>query len=114
MIHKMDATDQSLGRLASKIALILRGKNKPDFEPNILADEKVVVENIEKIKITGRKLEQKKYYHYSGYPGGLRTKTMKDIFRKDPKEVLRLAVLGMLPKNRLRKGMIKNLQFKYK
>lgn len=111
-MHKIDATGEPLGRLASKIALILRGKTNPNFEPNILPEEKVFVENIEKIKITGRKLEQKKYYHYSGYPGGLREKKMKDVFQKNPKEVLRLAVLGMLPKNRLRKEMIKNLQFK--
>lgn len=112
MNYQIDATDQSLGRLASKIAQILRGKTSPKFQPHILSDEKVVVENVDKIKFTGRKFEQKKYFHYSGYPGGLSEKKVKDVFNKNPKEVLRVAVLGMLPKNRLRKEMIKNLQFK--
>lgn len=109
---EIDAKDQSLGRLASRVALILRGKNSPNFQSHVLSDEKVMISNVEKIKLTGRKLEQKKYYHYSGYPGGLREKKMKDVFKSNPKEVLRKAVWGMLPKNRLRKEMIKNLQFR--
>lgn len=112
MIHKIDASNQSLGRLASKIAQILRGKNDPKFQPYKLSGQKVLVQNVGKIKFTGRKIEQKKYYHYSGYPGGLREKKIKDIFLKNPGEVLRRAVFGMLPKNRLRKEMIKNLQFR--
>lgn len=111
-MKEIDATDQSLGRLASRIAFILRGKDSPKFQPHILSEEKVVVSNVEKVKFTGRKLEQKKYYHYSGYPGGIRERKMGEIFAKNPKEVLRRAVFGMLPKNRLRKEMIKNLQFK--
>ncbi|MBI2003759.1 MAG: 50S ribosomal protein L13 [Parcubacteria group bacterium] len=109
---QIDATGQSLGRLASRIALILRGKTSPKFQPHILSGEKVVVQNVEKVKMTGRKMEQKKYYHYSGYPGGLSEKKVKDVFQENPSEVLRRAVFGMLPKNRLRKEMIKNLQFK--
>ena len=112
MKHEIDGTNESLGRLASKIAQILRGKTSPKFQPNILPNEKVFVENADKIRFTGRKLEQKKYYHYSGYPGGLKEKKVKEVFEKNPKEVLRRAVLGMLPKNRLRKEMIKNLIFK--
>lgn len=112
MIHEIDATNQSLGRLASKIALILRGKMSPKFESHILSGDKVIVLNTKKIKFTGHKLEQKKYFHYSGYPGGLYEKKMKDVFEKKPNEVLRRAVFGMLPKNRLKKEMIKNLQFK--
>lgn len=112
MIHKIDASNQSLGRLASKIAQILRGKNDPKFQPYKLSGQRVLVQNVGKIKLTGRKMEQKKYYHYSGYPGGLREKKIKDIFLKNPGEVLRRAVWGMLPKNRLRKEMIKNLQFR--
>ena len=112
MVYEIDATNQSLGRLASKVALILRGKNSPKFQAHILSGEKVIVLNTRKIKFTGRKLEQKKYYHYSGYPGGLSEKKVKDVFEKNPNEVLRRAVFGMLPKNRLRKEMIKNLQFK--
>ena len=109
---EIDASNQPLGRLASKIAQFLRGKHSPAFQPHILSKEKVMVTNTGKIKFTGRKLEQKKYYHYSGYPGGLSEKKMKDVFEKNPNEVLRRAVWGMLPKNRLRKEMIKNLQFR--
>ena len=109
---EINAENQILGRLASRIALILRGKHSPAFQPHILSKEKVVVSNVDKIRFTGKKLEQKKYFHYSGYPGGLREKRMKEVFEKNPNEVLRIAVLGMLPKNRLRKEMIKNLQFK--
>jgi len=109
---KIDATNQSLGRLASKVASILRGKTSPKFQPYILSSGKVLVENARKIKLTGKKMEQKKYYHYSGYPGGLKEKKVKDIFQKNPSEVLRRAVWGMLPKNRLRKEMIKNLEIK--
>ena len=99
---EINAENQPLGRLASKIALIL----------HILADSKVLIHNVGKIKITGKKLEDKKYFHYSGYPGGLKEKKMKDIFEKDPRIILRKAVWGMLPKNRLRKETIKNLYFK--
>ncbi|MEK7203762.1 MAG: 50S ribosomal protein L13 [Patescibacteria group bacterium] len=109
---EIDASNQPLGRLASKIAQFLRGKQSPSFQPYILSKEKVMVSNAGKMKFTGRKMEQKKYYHYSGYPGGLKEKKMKDVFEKNPNEVLRRAVWGMLPKNRLRKEMIKNLQFK--
>ena len=112
MKHEIDATNESLGRLASRIALILRGKNDPKFQPYKLAGEKVVIQNVEKVRLTGRKMEQKKYYHYSGYPGGLKEKKVKEVFQKNPQEVLRRAVLGMLPKNRLRREMIKHLVFK--
>lgn len=111
IIHKMDATNQSLGRLASKVALILRGKTSPAFQPHILSREKVLVENVQKIKLTGKKMDEKRYYHYSGYPGGLKEKKIKDVLQKNPQEVLRRAVWGMLPKNKLRKEMIKNLIF---
>lgn len=111
-IMEIDATNQTLGRLASKIALLLRGKDEPEFQPYVLSKRKILVSNVGKVKITGKKLEQKKYFHYSGYPGGLKEKKMKDVFEKNPKEVLRRAVWGMLPKNRLRKEMIKNLEFK--
>lgn len=111
-MKEVDAANQPLGRLASRIALILRGKTSPEFQPHILSKEKVLVHNVGKIKFTGRKIQQKKYFHYSGYPGGLREKKMKDVFEKNPAEVLRRAVWGMLPKNRLRKEMIKNLMFK--
>jgi len=108
----IDASDKPLGRLAQEVAKILRGKDKPDFMPHKDTGAFVVVENINKIKITGKKLKQKIYYHHSGYPGGLKKIPMEKVFKKDPGEVLRRAVWGMLPKNKLRAKMIKRLKIK--
>jgi len=110
--HQIDATDQAIGRLASQVALLLRGKHKINFSPQIDNGDFVIVSNIDKVKITGKKLEQKKYYSYSGYPGGLKTKKMSDVFKTKPEEVLKRAVYNMLPKNKLRQEMIKRLTFK--
>lgn len=110
-IHTIDATDKVLGRLASQIAILLRGKDRPDFMPHKDEGAVVVVENIKNIKVTGKKMEQKKYYHHSGYLGGLKTIPMKTIFKTKPEEILKEAVLGMLPKNKLRAKMIKRLRF---
>ena len=109
-IHKIDATGQPLGRLAVKIATILRGKHKPSFVPNQDLGDFVVVENIKDIKITGKKLENKIYYRHTGYPGGLKEEKMKDLRQRKPGEILRRAVYGMLPKNKLRAKMIKRLK----
>ncbi len=108
--YKIDATNKPLGRLASEIAIILQGKDSPDYQPNKVADVKVVVENVSKMKITGKKLEQKVYRHHTGYIGHLKETPMKDVFEKNPAEVLKRAVLGMLPKNSLRSKRIKNLK----
>ena len=110
-IHKIDVENKSIGRVASDIALILRGKNKPEFMPNLDCGDIVEVVNVAKAKITGKKLDQKKYYHYSGYPGGLKERVMGDIFEKDPGEVLRRAVRDMLPPVKFRKEMMKRLRF---
>lgn len=107
---KIDATNQPLGRLASKVANFLRGKHRPDFQSHLLSKEKVIVYNTDKIKLTGKKLEQKKYYHHSGYPGGLKIIKLKELFKNNSREVLRRAVFGMLPKNKSRKKIIKNLK----
>ena len=109
--HLIDATDKVLGRLASRIAILLRGKHKPDFAPYRDQGDFVKVKNVDKIKLTGRKMAQKKYYRHSGYPGGLKTTSLEELFSRDPAEVLRRAVFGMLPKNRLRKKQIKRLLF---
>lgn len=109
---KFDAADQAVGRLATQIAFALRGKDQPEYQPHIDAGAIVEVTNINKLKFTGKKLEQKKYHHYSGYPGGLKTKVMGEVFAKDPGEVLRRAVREMLPANRLRTQMIKRLIIK--
>ena len=106
--HKIDATGISLGRLSTRIANLLRGKGKVSYLPYTDSGDFVVIENLDKIRITGKKLEDKKYYHYSGYPGGLKTTKMKD---KDMEFILRNAVIHMLPDNKLRKEIIKRLSY---
>ena len=106
----VDATDKVLGRLASKIADKLRGKDKPIFTPHVDCGDFVVVVNAEKIKVTGNKFEDKKYYTHSSYPGGLKTKTFKDLNSTKPERVIELAVKGMLPKNKLSNQIIKKLK----
>ena len=111
-IHKIDATDKAIGRIASDIALILRGKNKPEYLPHIDGGDIVEVVNIKKAKFSGKKMDQKKYFHYSGYPGGLKTKLMKDVIIKNPGDVLKRAVRDMLPPVRFRVAMLKRLIIK--
>jgi len=106
----VDASDKVLGRLASKIADKLRGKDKPIFTPHVDCGDFVVVVNAEKIKVTGNKFEDKKYYTHSLYPGGLKTKTFKDMNAIKPEKVIELAVKGMLPKNKLSNQIIKKLK----
>jgi len=109
-VHKIDATDQVVGRLATQVSLLLRGKNRPDFQRHIDSKSSVVVSNASKMKFSGKKLDKKVYYHYSGYPGGLKTKKLRDVFESNPEEVLERAVWNMLPKNKLRDQMIKRLK----
>lgn len=109
--HTIDATGKVLGRLATEIAVLLRGKNKPDFAPYKDIGDYVVVNNVEKLKFTGKKIEQKKYYHHSGYLGSLKETPMEKLFKENPSEILKRAVFGMLPKNKLRAKMIKRLKF---
>lgn len=106
----VDADDKILGRLATQIAIHLRGKHKPEFAPHIDTGDFVVVVNAEKIKVTGDKLDKKKYYRHTGYPGGIREITLRDQLQKKPEEVIRAAVRGMLPKNRLGRAMLKKLK----
>jgi len=108
--HIIDASGKVLGRLASEIAILLRGKHKPNFVPYKDMGDFVVVKNVEKLKFTGKKLEQKKYYRHSGYIGGLKEIPLQRLFQTRPEEVLRKAVWGMLPKNKLRKKQIKRLK----
>ncbi|OIP75681.1 50S ribosomal protein L13 [bacterium (Candidatus Gribaldobacteria) CG_4_9_14_3_um_filter_36_15] len=108
--HTIDAANKSLGRLAVEVAILLRGKEKPDFVPYKDMGDFVTVKNMEKVRITGKKLEQKMYYRHSGYIGSLKKTPMGIIFAKNPREVLRRAVLGMLPKNKLRAKQIKRLK----
>lgn len=111
MKHELDATNQSLGRLASRVAILLRGKEQASFQPHIMPTTEVVLKNISKIKFTGTKYENKIYYKYSGYPGGMRERTLEDMWKKSPQEVVRHTVYGMLPKNRMRDKIIRHLKF---
>jgi len=106
----LDATGQTLGRFASRIAKILMGKNKPNYTPNVDNGDFVVVVNAEKIKVTGKKLNQKVYYHHTGYIGNLKAETLRERLEKEPEEVIVDAVWGMLPKTRLGRKMIKKLK----
>jgi len=106
----LDATGQTLGRFASRIAKILMGKNKPNYTPNVDNGDFVVVVNAEKIRVTGKKLNQKVYYHHTGYIGNLKAETLKERLEKKPEEVIIDAVWGMLPKTRLGRKIIKKLK----
>ena len=108
--YVVDADGQTLGRLATEIANVLRGKGKPQYTPHVDTGDFVVVVNAEKIQVTGNKLDQKRYYRHSGYPGGLRSRTLREQLERRPTEVLRVAVKGMLPKNRLARQQITKLK----
>lgn len=107
--YVVDAEGQTLGRLASAVASVLRGKNKPTFTPHIDTGDYVIVVNADKVKVTGKKLEQKIYYNHSDYPGGMKEITLKEMLAKKPEEVMKLAVKGMLPKGPLGRSMITKL-----
>ena len=106
----VDATGKTLGRLATQIADTLRGKRKPEYTPHCDVGDFVVVVNAEKIAVTGKKREEKLYYRHSGYPGGLRSRTLDEMLERRPEEVLRLAVKGMLPRNRLARQQLRKLK----
>ena len=107
--YVVDATGMTLGRLASEVAKILRGKNKPIFTPHLDMGDYVIVINAEKVSVTGKKLDQKVYYHHSGYVGGLKEVTLKEMMKKKPEHVVELAVKGMLPKGPLGRQMYRKL-----
>ena len=106
----VDAKDQALGRVASEVAYLLRGKNKPTYVPHLDCGDNVIVINAKKVKLTGQKWEQKTYYHHTGYIGGIKSITAKDLFAKNPTDLIQSAVKGMLPKNKLSRKVIKNLR----
>lgn len=108
--HKIDAKNRILGRLAVEVAVLLRGKHKADFVPYLDKGDKVIIFNTDKIKLSGKKIKQKIYYHHSGYPGGVKKQKVEDLMERDSREVVRRAVYGMLPKNKLRDKMIKKLE----
>lgn len=108
--HVVDAADQILGRLATKVAGLLMGKHKPIFAPNMDTGDYVVVINASKIKVTGKKIQDKKYYRHSTYPGGLKTESLQEMMQAHPERVIEHAVKGMLPHNKLGRAMIKKLK----
>ena len=109
---EIDAANQTPGRLASKVAMILMGKNKVGYVTHIDSGDKIVIKNIEQIYFSGKKLEQKVYYHHSLHPGGLKIIPAKKVLKENPREVLRHAVLRMLPKNKMRTARMLRLKFK--
>jgi large subunit ribosomal protein L13 len=108
--YVVDAEGQTLGRLASRIAPIIRGKHKPIYTPHLDCGDFVIIINAEKVRVTGRKLDQKLYYRHSGYPGGLKSISLRDQLDKHPERVLQAAIRGMLPKTKLGRQMIKKLK----
>jgi large subunit ribosomal protein L13 len=106
----VDAEGKNLGRLSTQIAVVLRGKHKPGYTPHVDTGDFVVVVNADKVAVTGNKLQDKKYYRHSGYPGGLRVRTLSQMFEKRPTEIIRTSVKGMLPKNRLAAKQLKKLK----
>jgi large subunit ribosomal protein L13 len=105
----VDAKDEVLGRLASKVAMVLRGKHKPSFTPHVDCGDNVIVINAEKVKLTGNKMSEKQYVRHSGYPGGQRIESPEDLLAKKPEALVEKAVRGMLPKNRLGSELFRNL-----
>ncbi|MFA6391400.1 MAG: 50S ribosomal protein L13 [Patescibacteria group bacterium] len=111
-IYRIDAEGKSIGRVASDIAFSVQGKRLVSFSPEKLAHVVVVVSNAGKVSTTGNKMNDKLYHKYSGYPGGITTKNMDELFKKDPEQLIIKVVRNMLPKNKLRPRMLKNIQFK--
>lgn len=108
--YLVDARDQVLGRLAAQVSVLLRGKHKPQFTPHLDLGDHVIIINADKVKVTGRKANQKRYTRYSGYPGGLRSDDFNDLIQKYPDRIIKSAVRGMLPKNRLGRKIFKKLK----
>lgn len=108
--YVVDASDQVLGRLATQVAMRLRGKHKPTFTPHLDTGDFIIVVNAEKVRLTGRKWDQKTYYRHSGYTGGIKSITAKKLLDKQPEDLVRTAVRGMLPKNRLGRQLLKKLK----
>ncbi len=108
--YVVDAEGKTLGRLATQLADMLRGKRKPEYTPHCDTGDFVVVVNAEKITVTGKKMEQKRYWRHSGYPGGIRSRTLAEMLERQPEEVVRKAVKGMLPRNRLGRQQLRKLK----
>lgn len=108
--HIIDVSGKRLGKIATQIAVLLKGKHKASYVPYMISGDKVVVVNADSLDVEGKKAKNKVYFHYSGYPGGITAITLQKQFKKDSREVIRKAIYGMLPKNRLRSKMLNNLE----
>jgi large subunit ribosomal protein L13 len=108
--HTLDAENKILGRIAVEAAVLLRGKNKPEFQRYLDQGDSVVIINIDKMKVSGKKMKDKIYQRHSGWPGGLKSETLEEVFKRDSRVALKRAIYGMLPKNKLRDKMIKRLE----
>ena len=108
--YVVDANGQTLGRLATQVAMILRGKHRPTYTPHVDTGDHVIIINAEKIHLTGKKLQDKKYYRHSGYPGGIKSVTAGEVLQRHPERVIKAAVWGMIPHNKLGRQMIKKLK----
>ena len=106
----VDANDQVVGRLATRVAMILRGKHKPIYTPHVDTGDFVIIVNADKVRFTGNKLDDKKYYHHTGYPGGIKMATAKDLMNETPEKIIISAVRGMMPKNKLAKKQLSKLK----
>ena len=110
-VHEINVENKILGRIASEVALLLRGKNKPTFAPHLDQGDEVIIKNVDKMKFTGKKLENKVYKHHTGYVGHLKVTKMGEVYKKNPQKVFNKAIYNMLPKNKLRKEMMKRLKY---
>lgn len=108
--YLVDATDKTLGRISTQIAIRLRGKHKPEYTPHVDIGDYIVVVNAEKVKVTGNKTTDKIYYHHTGYPGGIKSITFEKLIEKAPERVIQMAVKGMMPKNKLSRSMLSKLK----
>ena len=110
--YTVDANNRSLGRMASEVAILIRGKNSPDYSPQNLPQVEVVISNIDKVKISEKKLDTTFYYKYSGYPGGMKRKSIREIYEKSPKTLFLKVIDNMIPANKLKKHILKRIRFK--
>ncbi len=108
--YLVDATDKTLGRISTEIAIRLRGKHKPEYTPHVDTGDYIVVVNAEKVKVTGNKTTDKTYYHHTGFPGGIKSITFDKLLEKEPERIIKMAVKGMMPKNKLSRAMLSKLK----
>jgi len=110
--YEVDARGKSLGRLATEVVILLRGKNKASFQPNALPSHNVIITNLKDVRVSGKKLEQKKYFRFSGYPGGIKCNYLKDLILRNPEKLIRQVIYNMLPKNKLRSKLMNKIKVK--